>query len=392
MRTALAVVLGLAVLAACAAGPAGAQEQQWLQYRTAVEPHNHDAWGGSQQVQPSEELPGGVEMPELTGDAPQVARWQTPLAPGGFVWVVLDRSRKRGPYDRLFIDTDCDGKLADETVVEPIQADAYRTQFGPVKIVFPSEDGPITYHVNVTRYDYEGYKQLRVSSACWYEGQVNLAGQKRRFLACDSNCNGLFCDTSLDFGDLDYVRYQSGDELLTRFVGKYLKFEDGYYLLEVARDGSWVRFAPAGDVPEGFIRFPEGTGSVGLGGPMGLYYTAPGDKGLVRVPAGRHRFKHCEISRQDASGKTWTMRSGNAPLETAFDLAAGQEVTAPLGEPVAAEFKIGRNGKSYTFNLALKGKLGESVSISEGNETVKVKLKVANAAGDYERTQVFTYG
>jgi hypothetical protein len=129
-----AIFAGLAL-----ATTALAQPEQWLEYHTSTEGRAYH------QMELTTNPPLGIALPKLNA-SPCFARWLTPMDPTGGRWLCLDRTRKSGPYDRLFIDSNGNGRLDDKT---PLQArlDSYNAYFPPVPVVFKGEDGPITYHL-----------------------------------------------------------------------------------------------------------------------------------------------------------------------------------------------------------------------------------------------------
>ena len=102
-----------------------AQSEQWLEY------HTSDEGRAYHQMELTTNPPPGVALPKLNAP-PYFARWQTPMDPAGGRWLCLDRTRKSGPYDRLFIDSNGNGRLDDET---PVQArlDSYNAFFPPAR-------------------------------------------------------------------------------------------------------------------------------------------------------------------------------------------------------------------------------------------------------------------
>ena len=128
--------LGLFILAVAAQ----ASEQQWLRYYSGRETRQILGNIGSQQISLSTDRPAGIELPEITTNNPLFGKWQTTMIKSGQVWMALDRSKNDGPYDRLFIDSNTNDNLADETVVMAYQTEPLRSNFGPVKVVFDLED------------------------------------------------------------------------------------------------------------------------------------------------------------------------------------------------------------------------------------------------------------
>ncbi|HUW55834.1 MAG TPA: hypothetical protein VMZ92_04310, partial [Planctomycetota bacterium] len=69
------------------AGIARAEEQQWLQYRTATEPYRVlGGYVGGRACEVTAEAPEGVSLPKLTGAKPLFAKWVTPMVKAGFLW------------------------------------------------------------------------------------------------------------------------------------------------------------------------------------------------------------------------------------------------------------------------------------------------------------------
>ncbi len=199
--------------------------------------------------------PPGVALPKLNAP-PYFARWTTPMDPAGGRWLCFDRTRKSGPYDRLFIDSNGNGRLDDKT---PVQArlDSNNAYFPPAPVVFKGEDGPITYHLMFRFYQYENNPaQLLAASGGWYEGVVNFDGVKKRIQLIDGNVNGTFNDLAPDPYDSDRVQVE-GDKVGERFLGRMLEVDGKFYRIEVARDGAFVKVQKAENVTLGQVRVPE---------------------------------------------------------------------------------------------------------------------------------------
>ncbi len=170
-----------------AAATAWAQPEQWLEYHTSNDGRVFH------QMELTTNPPPGVALPKLNAP-PYFARWKTPMDPAGGRWLCFDRSRKSGPYDRLFIDSTGNGRLDDKTPV-PARLDSSEALFPATPVVFKGEDGPITYHLVFRFYQYENNQaQLLAASGGWYEGTVNFDGVKKRVTLIDGNVNGTFND------------------------------------------------------------------------------------------------------------------------------------------------------------------------------------------------------
>ena len=150
------------------------------------------------------------------------------MDPSGGRWLCLDRTRKSGPYDRLFIDTTGNGRLDDKTPV-PARLDSYNAIFPPTPVVFKGEDGPVTYHLVFRFYQYDqSPAQFLASSGGWYEGTVNFDGVKKRIQLIDGNVNGTFNDMAADPFESDRMQVD-GDKTAERFLGRMLEVDGKFF-------------------------------------------------------------------------------------------------------------------------------------------------------------------
>ena len=193
--------------------PVPAQDEQWLQYHTEREAQRIVGDMGSSNPKLTSEGPQGVEQPQFKSTEPFFAKWSTPMVETGYLWISLDRTNKQGQWDRLFIDSNGNGHLNDETVITAYRMDQYYAYFGPVKVVFEGEDGPLTYHLNLRLYNRnEQNRRLYVYSGGWYEGTIDVAGTKKHCVLIDQNANGTFNDKSSEAYKCD--EYESAKKVI----------------------------------------------------------------------------------------------------------------------------------------------------------------------------------
>ena len=101
--------------------------------------------------------PERVALPPLNSASPIFFRWSLGKGlyayrkvKGGIVWIVLDSSVTDGPYDRLYMDSNCDGSLADEQSIKTEEADAGGApRFSMVQVLLPAKPEPTPYHLNL---------------------------------------------------------------------------------------------------------------------------------------------------------------------------------------------------------------------------------------------------
>jgi len=277
-----------------------AQDKQWLQYRSAREAAKTIGSVPGKYLSSTDKPPQGVELSKFECSTPLFVRWLTPMVRAGGLWIGLDRSDTSKVYDRLFIDSNGDGNLKDETAVIAYRAEQQHAYFGPAKVIFEGKDGPITYHLNFRLCDH-GQRLLLVSPGGWYEGTVTVGQQKKRCMLIDYNANGTFDDKSFDSAQADRIRIGEEGNLESRCVGNYLEVGDLLYQLEVAKDGAYVKLAAAEDVNFGNIRLPESITEFAAGGENGLFILKP-KKGTGSLPTGQYRIDHWAIERKDDAG------------------------------------------------------------------------------------------
>jgi len=268
-RTCILLAVGISLLVLTST--AGAQDEQWLQYHSEREAQQIVGGMSSSRTVTSNK-PQDVKLPEFKTQQQFFIEWPTPMVKSGRLWIALDRTSEKGKWDRLFIDSNGNGHLDDEDAVTAYQTDQYYTYFGPVKVVFEAEDGPVTYHLNFRFYDYnEQNRRLYIYSGGWYEGEITVAGQKKNCMLLDYNLNGTFNDKSLQAGDSDRIRIGAKGSEDTRFVGNYIEVGDVLYRTEIARDGAFVKLSSANDVKFGNIRVPETITQFSAGGENGQF-------------------------------------------------------------------------------------------------------------------------
>ena len=367
------------------AGPAWAQSEQWLEYHTSNDGRAYH------QVELTTNPPPGVALPKLNA-APYFARWETPMDPAGGRWLCFDRSRKSGPYDRLFIDSSGNGRLDDKT---PVQAalDSNMALFPASPVVFKGEDGPITYHLIFRFYNYENSSaQLLVASGCWYEGTVNFGGVKKHIQVMDGNVNGTFNDMADDAYASDRIQVD-GDKTSVRFLGKMLEVDGKFFNIEVARDGAFIKTQPAEHVVLGPVRVPENISEFTAFGPNGFFVRQP-QKGELTLPAGKYRMFRWTINRKDDKGAAWTLSGYSFPPTATFEVAADKPAALDIGEPVKAVLKADeQSSREITFRLNFVGHQQEAIEMLRDNQRpAGPKLTVANTDGSVCGTAKFEFG
>lgn len=379
------ICIGLGVM--LLAGRASAQREQWLSYHTSREGR---AW---RWFTATTNPPSGVTLPRFNA-RPYFLRWSTPMDASGARWICLDRTRKSGPYDRLFVDTDGSGKLAGLKPLDADRVDAYQAYFPPVRMTFKGEDGPITYHLVMRCYgNRDNPPELLISPGGGYEGKVDFDGIKRGIQLIDADVNGTFNDVVPDNAYESDRIHIDGDKTRERFLGRMIEVDGKLYRIVVSRDGAYVKVQKAEHVVFGTVRVPENISEFSAFGRNGHFVRKPA-KGVFTLPEGKYRVMQWKINRRDEHGADWTLRGYGFPKSTGFEVAAEKPVTLKIGEPVRTLLEAReKSGREVTFSLKFRGQMGESIEMLRENLRPRgPRLTLTNLAGSYRHTSYFQYG
>jgi hypothetical protein len=395
MRLFTNVVRWSALAVMAIATTALAQKEQWLDY------HIDREGRGYRYLTLTATPPPGIKLPNLN-TRPYFAHWTTPLDPAGR-WLCLDRTKKSGLYDRVYIDSTGNGRLDDKTPVGTWRSDQYSAFFEPVKVVFKGEDGPITYHLVLRFMQYDaGEARLMSSSGGYYAGKVEVGGKQKRIELIDKNVNGTFNDRAANLGDCDCVNVE-GDNIVDRdrYLGKMLELDGQFYLIEVARDGAFIKLQKAENVVLGQVRVPEAITEFVAFGENGHFVRKPANAEFT-LPTGQYRIQQWKIDRKDAKGASWALRGNNFNDEARFEVAAAKPVSLEVGEPMRAVMQVQEPSNrpsvrdtmnQVSFNLRFQGRYGEMLDITQGGQRPRgPRLTLTSLDGTYRYTNTFEFG
>ena len=381
-----------AVLAGFSGVLSGAQQEQWLSYHTSPEAYPQVGDMRMRQLKLVTDKPELVDVPEFKNDTPLFAKWNSPMAKGGFLWMAFDREHKRGNYDRLVIDSNGDGNLKDEKFIDSHRRDHRESFFGPAPVYFDGEDGPITYHLNFRLSYRSNHKYLYVSAGGWYEGMIQLGDQKLHCMLIDYNGNGQFNDISPSDSQCDRIRVGKSKPAPTRYVGNYLEVDGVLYQPTIARDGAFITIQKAKDVIFGNVRTPDEINELTAGGENGLL-TVKLENGLGKLPVGQYRLVHWKIDRKDDDDHTWTMQGSGFDKNGDFAVTKDRPVHIPIGEPVLAHLEVRNKGTEFYFNHKMRGQLNELIEITRnGSQARAPKLQIVSGDQTYKRSFQLEYG
>lgn len=379
---------GVACLSLALATSALAQPEQWLQYHVGVDESSY------RRLDVTTNAPDGVALPALAGRA-YFAFWQSPLDPAGGRWMCFDRTRKTGPHDRLYFDSNGNGRLDDEQVIESASRDRYRAWFSPVRVVFQTEDGPVAYHIafQFRKYSDESI-YLYAQSGGWYEGMVDFAGTKRRVRLFDDNVNGTFNDLATGAGTPDRIVLvgEKGGGDNQRYLGRLLELDGRWFKIEVAQDGAFIKVQEATNIAFGEVHLPADVSEfVALG--LNSQFTRKPVEGKFTLPAGHYKVHGWTVIRKDEKGGKWQLIGDRFPPTATFDVTPDKPVSLPIGDPIHAQLTATESGSEVSFDLRYRGQLNEALYLYRGNDTPRApRLTLTSRDGSFTWSNNFTYG
>ena len=325
-----AVLALLSILAISTSAPA---EEYELQYRYVQKPSREGVHGSTGKMEVLDSAPKGVALPQSAGSEPVFCKWKTPLAKDGFIYVAFARSGRNPWRDRIVVDANCDGKLADETPAEPFMTQGRMdfSHYGPIEVKFPAAEGTTAYHATFSLYaSVPSQRAAWVRSSCCHETALTLDDVTYKVALVDGNANGTFDDMSTDLTNIDYVAFPSKGGCEHRCVGKYIDIGGKLYQLKVARDGSRIELSPAGNVATGKVRTKGYVTTLILAGENGeLSFDLVENK--TAVPVGTWIVEEWTYDGDKEKGKAPAFGDYRFGSETTFVVAAGMEVQIDVG-------------------------------------------------------------
>jgi hypothetical protein len=375
-----------------AASLADGQEEQRLEYHSSPQPHLLVGMLPPKSLEVVSERPQGLEIPDLKCDSPLFAKWPSLLAQNGFLWVVLDRASKEGPYDTLFIDSNADNSLKDETAVVAHFSNESRAQFGPVEVALKGREGAVAHHLSFEFVLQADGPRLSVRSGGWYEDNITVSGKQKHCVLIDQNANGLFNDKAVDLKDCDLIQIGKEGDPDVSLVGTFVHVDENLHRLEVAPNGTWVRLTEATNVDFGTVGQQADMTELVAGGENGML-TVKLKQGVGKLPVGKYRVYGWDVERQDGDGNLWKAKATSFGNPEVFEISEGKETRLDVGEPIISTIETYRSGAQVTIRHSWKGRSGEWIRLTRnGYDPPPAQVHIWNADRSYDRTFTFEHG
>ncbi len=323
---------------------------------------------------------------------------------------VVDESAGEGAgYDVIYVDTDGDDELGDESAIRPVREEVGRVlslRTEPVRMSVKYRDGNrrgIAVRLAVSGFGEAGSGEVAWSAQCrvaeLMRGEVSLGGTRRLTIAVldragdSSAMNACFNDYGVDRLRIDLNGDGTLDAASEDFpLSKAIQVDGEFWELALDAAAGQVKLSPC-TLPLGSVRVTvntEGgispTGTVEFVSDEGYAFTCslPGAP-VVRSPAGDYRIERATLLMRDAQRRTWT---ASFAMTDPVAVAGGDGETAvTLGRPfrvvpaTEGEFKpgdcacvtahlFGAGGEEYLNVAPLKMRMKPSVRIEDAMEIV----------------------
>lgn len=350
------------------------------------------------------ELPGDKEFAALVKKEPPYL-CDTPLKGvarlGSYRYpFVLDSTNLAAEgYNRLYLDRDRDGDLANEKAIRPKRSDirfggSYRHRDFPRQTLEVEADGTtfeMPVSLSVFSNMHEGdlhYAGARLQSAAYRHGKITVDGKSHEIVLLDYNSNGTFndlfvVDDAVTGGDGElypgtgdmvlvdpdhkaerYIGYSPSDSPDRQYLSKLVSIDGRFYSIQVSAAGDRVTVTPA-QTPLGEVVSAGGPFRAVLFGEQGLIKIGGQADQPIRLPVGDWRMLEYALDLTHAGARPASQPS-SAPAEPApKKRSLGQRLAGILGldDGPAADVAF---GPKLTLVTARATRQAKTVAVSEG--------------------------
>ncbi|MBC8869113.1 MAG: hypothetical protein H8E44_06830 [Planctomycetes bacterium] len=312
------------------------------------------------------------------------------------------RTSTRVLYTRLYFDSNHNGDLTDDPIIETERKSSSSSYFPRVDVNVDIDGTKTEYSFYMRAYSSSsGYSRAYLYGAAYRQGEITLNGEKKRVVLVDSNSNAQFDDPVSTVTRSDGTVYASSSsdmifidpdpskgtmQDVQQPVGKLLNIAGRFYDMELSPAGDKLTLAPS-TVPVGYVSNPNKGVNALVHGDQGVLRFSADDSGKSPLPVGDWKLlsytidgtakaKTEEGSLLDSlsaalvqsSSSARTYISARAKKDyTAVSVREGETVDLPFGPPYKPIVKVsGTSGSSGNraarLSLSFVGTGGEICS------------------------------
>jgi hypothetical protein len=323
------------------------------------------------------------------------------------------RVRSRVLYKRLYFDSNHNGDLTDDQVIEAERNTSSYSYFPRVDVNVDVDGSKMEYSFYLRAYSStSGYSRAYLYGAAYRHGEITLNGEKKRVVLVDYNSNGRFDDamsilTSSDgaiyprSGDMFFVDPDPGQSQSYMYgydptmnddqqlVGGLVNIDGRFYGMEVSPGGDKLTLTPS-SAPVGHVSNPNKGYRAILRSDQGFLKISWNESGKSLLPVGEWKLLSYTIDRTaipdegkeesslldtlsnalvqsgNSARPRWTFISARAKGDyPAVNVREGETVDLPFGPPYKPLIRVSRrSGSTPTayLSLSLVGTGGELAS------------------------------
>lgn len=314
-------------------------------------------------------------------------------------------------YSILYVDTNGDGRLSDETFSRPKikkRSNYKEYVFGPFLLKsHDSERGSQTEFYATTA----NGRYLSLQPSGYRFGKMRLGKDAYKMAVMDGNFDGRYdkmfslpVEKTYRLGcDIFAIDLSNGDKqwhlsLINRseimLLGRMVKVQDAYYGIHVAPDGTALELKKV--EPEfGTLDFGGANVKMKLWSDTGDHYLF-GSEGQWPLPAGRYMALRIELNEIDSERNVWTFsgRPKAGPLHD-FEIRPGQTTPFKVGPPFSIKTDVRPFADKVSIGLSLEGCTGAQYRfpILKGGKRQPVPaFKIVDEFGKELFSGAFEYG
>jgi len=411
-RTALAIVLGFFLCAPWAVRAQGEIPLEFQEIKGAAPAVAADI---EKTVSP---LPGKpYKVKALPADVTSHVTFFGVYLAGKPIVIMLDMTDP----PKLYVDADGDFDLSNdkpaEGTLEKGTEDAASPNTGRKTYdfgTFRAEGGegraPVIVRAKIQSYgrgDGGDYSYLNLYPAAVRSGQARLGDKQCTVQLVDADFDGRYDGmaargTSRDKWDMISIGPagqgapgpQAASSEQAQPLSKLMPWEDKYYAVRVAPDGSTIRFEDAHPAL-GTLEVGRTDVKLTLMSDSGLFALSGQDK--WQLPAGRYWTERVALSKADDKGDVWTL-SGNASTGKlkAFDVAEGQTLAMKAGPPLVVSTSADSMGaRTFSVGVTVTGQAGETYTAGatkKGTMESAPTFRILDESGKVLDAGSFQYG
>jgi len=318
----------------------------------------------------------------------------------------------------LYVDTDADGDLSDESPcsaggqAEGVVASKFVTTiFGPISLGPAGGPSEKTAQLSVRAHFFADATRLILYPAGVRAGEIRLGGRSYQVAVVDGDCDGrydgivtlplnltegpLFDVLGIDLnGNHTFEMILDPPLFETLPLPKMLSVEDTYYSVDVAADGSAIRLK---EIEPAFGTLDAGSPDVeAVFLSENGFHVLSGSEGKWRLPAGKYVPLQVTLKKADDSGLTWKLSGQFNPTELpCLEISPGETQTLDLGPPLSAQTNVQSRAGFVSIGFSLVGRGNETYApgaMKDGQRNPAPKFEIADESGKVVLSDAFQYG